>query len=80
MTQRSCDLCHNPAVIHDTVTRNSTVTVRHFCRVHGLPVWRGALPAQNIPPKPTAGNSLVKSPIAEAGKLLQRRGDTQPPQ
>jgi len=45
MQQHFCDLCDNPAVIHDTLTRAGVVKTRHLCRAHGLKAWRDALPS-----------------------------------
>lgn len=80
MHQRSCDLCHNTAVIHDTIIRAGVVKVRHLCRTHGLQQWREALPVAGISPGALKKDPVFQSLVAEAGKMLQRRGDAEPTQ
>ena len=43
MHATNCDLCDNPAVIHDTAARGGVIKVRHLCRSHGLRLWRDAV-------------------------------------
>lgn len=39
----TCDLCDEPALIHETVSRHGIVKVRRLCRTHGLKLWRDAV-------------------------------------
>ncbi|MFO0909969.1 MAG: hypothetical protein U0794_16740 [Isosphaeraceae bacterium] len=44
MNSFPCDVCGRVATVHDTVTNAEGHSSRHYCREHGLPIWRVALP------------------------------------
>lgn len=78
MNEHSCDLCNNPAVIHDTLAHGDVVNVRHLCRAHGMPIWRAALPEPGISPEELIKDPAFLSLAAQVGKPLQRRGGKDP--
>lgn len=78
MNEHSCDLCNNPAVIHDTLAHGGIVNVRHLCRAHGMPILRAALPQTDISPEELIKDPVFLSLAAQAGKQLQRRGGKDP--
>lgn len=40
----SCELCGQPATIHETAVENGAVVARHLCAEHGESAWRSATP------------------------------------
>lgn len=78
MNQYSCDLCNQPAVIHDTLSHGRVVNVRHLCRAHGMPIWRAALPQPGLSPEALIKDPAFLSLAAQFGKQLQRRGGKDP--
>jgi hypothetical protein len=80
MYQRSCDLCDNASVIHDTVIRGGIVKVRHLCRTHGLKTWRDSLPVENASPGSSKKDPVFQALVADASKVFKQRGDTGPAQ
>jgi hypothetical protein len=39
-----CEICGQPAVIHETTLEAGAATPRHFCAEHGETSWRTAMP------------------------------------
>jgi protein-arginine kinase activator protein McsA len=37
MLQPKCDICGEPATIHETTIESGKATSRHFCQEHGAP-------------------------------------------
>ena len=62
MYRRSCDLCDNPSVIHDTLIRGGVVKSRHLCRTHGLKTWRESLPVDDASPGKPKKDPVVPCP------------------
>ena len=75
MHQRSCDLCDDTALIHDTLVCAGVVKVRHLCRAHGLKVWRDAVPSPQDSPGAHKKDPVYQSSLVEAAKMLNHRGD-----
>jgi hypothetical protein len=78
MNEFACDLCNNPAVIHDALVQGDVVNVRHLCRAHGMPIWRGALPQVRTSAEEPVKDPAFLSLVAQAGKHLQRRAGKDP--
>jgi len=38
MRQATCDICGQPATIHETAVEGGAASARHFCREHGEPI------------------------------------------
>jgi hypothetical protein len=38
-----CDVCGQPATIHETALEAGTAVVRHYCEEHGKSAWADAL-------------------------------------
>ncbi len=43
MKAPACDICGQPATIHDTSVSDGVAVARHFCSEHGLSTWREAV-------------------------------------
>ena len=80
MYQRSCDLCDNPSVVHDTIIRGGVVKVRHLCRTHGLKTWRESLPSETASSGSVKKDPVFQTLVADAANMLKRRGDSGPSQ
>jgi hypothetical protein len=78
MNEHFCDLCDNPAVIHDTLAYDGVVNARHLCRAHGIKIWRAALPTPGTAPEALAKDPVFQLLVSQAGKHLQRRGGKDP--
>jgi hypothetical protein len=46
MLQPKCEICGQPAVIHETAVEDAGAVTRHSCQDHGLAAW----PAVNLGP------------------------------
>jgi hypothetical protein len=45
MLQPKCDVCGQPATIHETAVENGTAVARHYCAEHGEASWQATAPA-----------------------------------
>lgn len=54
MRPMKCDLCDQPAAIHETVVDQGNVTMRHLCRDHGAPIWHEAAAPLDTPERRAA--------------------------
>ena len=70
MMRPKCELCDRPAVVHETLAGVVPPLTRHYCREHGLPVWRDALPAVEGPVRTEFRNRLGGYP----GRSPRERG------
>jgi hypothetical protein len=43
MVQPTCEVCGQPAVVHETEINASSVKTRHLCQAHGEAGWRDAV-------------------------------------
>lgn len=46
MGSEQCEICGRFARYHETVVTDGFSGTRHFCEIHGYPVWRAALPVE----------------------------------
>lgn len=63
MHMQSCDLCDNPAYVHETILRSGVVKARHLCRAHGLKLWRDAVVPANEHLEKQSRDRAMKSAV-----------------
>ena len=44
MARPQCQLCDQPATVHETLVGPDGPDERHYCKAHGGPLWGACLP------------------------------------
>jgi hypothetical protein len=64
MLQPKCEICGQPAVIHETAVEEEGAVTRHLCQDHGQATW----PAVNLGPQAAQAAEELYRNLSDAEK------------